>query len=200
MIDLGGVTVRLVPEPVAHTAGDLWAVVEPDGIVLAGDLWCNDVEGYLGDGSVAGEVAAIDHLRDAGGVCLPGHGPPGAITPDDPMQRYARWILERTAAGMAAGLAGEELQRDVCAAFDGGAGRRSGSRSAWTPASWRRPWNPSRRRREPSGAARPAQDSASSRITERMTRPACMSSNAASTSSSPITLVTMKSRSSRPSR
>src|SRR5262249_59795027 len=64
-IDLGGVTVRLVPEPVAHTAGDLWAIVEPDGIVLAGDLWCNEVEGDLGDGSVAGEVAAIDHLPAA---------------------------------------------------------------------------------------------------------------------------------------
>jgi glyoxylase-like metal-dependent hydrolase (beta-lactamase superfamily II) len=121
VIDLGSVTVRLVPEPVAHTAGDLWAVVEPDGIVLAGDLWCNDIEGYLGDGSVAGEVAAIGHLRDAGGVCLPGHGPPGAITPDDPFQRYAEWILDRTAAGMAAGLSGEELQRDVRTAYDGGA-------------------------------------------------------------------------------
>jgi glyoxylase-like metal-dependent hydrolase (beta-lactamase superfamily II) len=120
VIDLGGVTVRLVPEPVAHTAGDLWAVVEPDGIVLAGDLWCNDFEGYLGDGSVAGEVSAIDHLRDAGGVCLPGHGLPGPITRDDPLQRYARWILERTAQGMERGLAGEELQRDVRAAFDGG--------------------------------------------------------------------------------
>ncbi len=120
VIDLGGVTVRLVPEPVAHTAGDLWAVVEPDGIVLAGDLWCNGIEGYLGDGSVAGEVAAIDHLRDAGGICLPGHGPPGAIAADDPLQRYAVWILERTAAGMAAGLTGEELQRDARTAYEGG--------------------------------------------------------------------------------
>ena len=118
VIDLGGVTVRLVPEPVAHTAGDLWAVVEPDGIVLAGDLWCNGIEGYLGDGSVAGEVAAIDHLRDAGGVCLPGHGPPGSITTDDPLQRYARFIIERTTEGMDAGLEGEDLQRDVRAAFD----------------------------------------------------------------------------------
>jgi glyoxylase-like metal-dependent hydrolase (beta-lactamase superfamily II) len=120
VIDLGGVAVRLVPEPVAHTAGDLWAVVEPDGIVLAGDLWCNGMEGYLGDGSVAGEVAAIDHLRDAGGVCLPGHGPPGPIGADDPLQRYARFIVERTAEGMGAGLSGEALQRDVRAAYDRG--------------------------------------------------------------------------------
>jgi glyoxylase-like metal-dependent hydrolase (beta-lactamase superfamily II) len=120
VLDLGGVTVRLVPEPIAHTAGDLWAMVEPDGIVLAGDLWCNGAEGYLGDGSVAGEVAAIGHLRDAGGVCLPGHGPPGVIAADDPLQRYAEWILDRTASGMATGLSGEELQRDVRAAYDGG--------------------------------------------------------------------------------
>jgi glyoxylase-like metal-dependent hydrolase (beta-lactamase superfamily II) len=128
-IDLGGVTVRLVPEPVAHTAGDLWAVVEPDGIVLAGDLWCNEVEGYLGDGSVAGEVAAIGHLRDAGGVCLPGHGPSGVIAPDDPLQRYARWILARTAEGMEAGLSGEDLQRDVRADYDGGVGATFGFRA-----------------------------------------------------------------------
>jgi glyoxylase-like metal-dependent hydrolase (beta-lactamase superfamily II) len=128
VIDLGGVTVRLVPEPVAHTAGDLWAVVEPDGIVLAGDLWCNEVEGYLGDGSVAGEVAAIGHLRDAGGVCLPGHGPPGEIMPGDPLQRYAEWILERTAVGMEAGLSGEDLQRDVRAEYNGGADEMFGFR------------------------------------------------------------------------
>ena len=129
VIDLGGVTVRLVPEPVAHTAGDLWAVVEPDGIVLAGDLWCNEAEGYLGDGSVSGEVAAIGHLRDAGGVCVPGHGPPGAILPGDPLQRYAEWILERTAVGMEAGLSGEELQSDVRAAYDGGASAEFGFRA-----------------------------------------------------------------------
>jgi cyclase len=125
-IDLGGVTVRLVPEPVAHTAGDLWAVVEPDGIVLAGDLWCKDFEGYLGDGSVAGEVDAIDHLRDAGGICLPGHGPPSQIEPGDPLQRYAMWILERTAAAMDRGAAGDELQREVRAAFDAQADEPSG--------------------------------------------------------------------------
>src|SRR5262249_13356592 len=108
--------------------GDLWAVVEPDGIVLAGDLWCNQAEGYLGDGSVAGEVAAIDHLRDAGGVCLPGHGPPGAITPEDPFQRYARWILERTDAGLEAGRSGTDLQRDVRAAYDVGVAETFGFR------------------------------------------------------------------------
>jgi glyoxylase-like metal-dependent hydrolase (beta-lactamase superfamily II) len=113
-IDLGGVTVRLVPEPVAHTAGDLWAVVKPDGIVLAGDLWCNDFERYVSDGSVAGEAAAIDHLRDAGGVCLPGLGPPAPIEAGDPLQptwpgssngRPRRWTAgwwERSCAGTSA--------------------------------------------------------------------------------------------------
>jgi glyoxylase-like metal-dependent hydrolase (beta-lactamase superfamily II) len=123
-IDLGGVTVRLVPEPIAHTAGDLWAIVEPDGVVLAGDLWCNDFEGFLGDGSVAGEVAAIDHLRDAGGVCLPGHGAPAPIGRDDGLQAYGRWILEQTAAHVHRGQAGEDLQRDVRAMFDAQAGNR----------------------------------------------------------------------------
>jgi hypothetical protein len=44
------------------------------------------------------------------------------------LQRYAAWILERTAAGIEAGLSGEDLQRDVRAAYDGGVAATFGFR------------------------------------------------------------------------
>src|SRR5438552_2191220 len=64
-IDLGGgVTVRLHPVGgAAHTKGDLWALVEPDGVALCGDLWFNACEPYLASGSVAGALNAVGMLR-----------------------------------------------------------------------------------------------------------------------------------------
>ncbi|HZD80144.1 MAG TPA: MBL fold metallo-hydrolase, partial [Actinomycetota bacterium] len=51
VLDLGGgVTVRLQPEELAHTDGDLWALVEPDGVALCGDLWYARCEPYVGSG------------------------------------------------------------------------------------------------------------------------------------------------------
>lgn len=116
----GGVRVALYSEALAHTAGDLWARVEPDGVVLCGDLWFNGHEPYLGNGSAAGSLTALRHLRESGGsVFLPGHGPAGQIAadPDEPMGRYCRWVMERTSEGLARGLSGESLRVAVRAEF-----------------------------------------------------------------------------------
>lgn len=119
-LDLGGVMVRLVPEAVAHTKGDLWAFVEPDGVALCGDLWFTGCEPYLGSGSVEGAVAAIDRLRDANAnVYLPGHGRAGTVAPQgsEPVQRFCAWLLDETAAGIGRGLDGNELRSAVRAAY-----------------------------------------------------------------------------------
>jgi cyclase len=113
-IDLGGVTVHLHAEPTpAHTKADLWAVVEPDGVVLCGDLWFKDCEPYLGSGSLVGALAAIQRLRDVrGAVYLPGHGPSGMPDPrpgGDPVERYVRWVLRETRRGVRRGLSGADL-------------------------------------------------------------------------------------------
>jgi glyoxylase-like metal-dependent hydrolase (beta-lactamase superfamily II) len=127
-IDLGGVTVHLHAEPTpAHTKADLWAVVEPDGVVLCGDLWFKDCEPYLGSGSPVGALAAIQRLRDArGAVYLPGHGPSGTLDPragEDPVERYVRWVLRETRRGVRRGLSGADLGAFVGERFGERVGR-----------------------------------------------------------------------------
>ena len=93
--------VDLFPEAEAHTRGDLWVFVEPDGVALCGDLWFGACEPYLGGGSASGAIEAIGHLRGSGaGVYLPGHGPAGAMDPTpgaDPVERYCAWLLDQVA-------------------------------------------------------------------------------------------------------
>jgi glyoxylase-like metal-dependent hydrolase (beta-lactamase superfamily II) len=113
-IDLGGVTVHVRAEPTAaHTKADLWAVVDPDNVVLCGDLWFKDCEPYLGSGSPVGALAAIQQLREVrGAVYLPGHGPSGQLDPragEDPVERFIRWVLRETLRGVRRGRSGQEL-------------------------------------------------------------------------------------------
>ncbi|HEX9123007.1 MAG TPA: MBL fold metallo-hydrolase, partial [Actinomycetota bacterium] len=92
----GGVRVHLRPEEPAHTDGDLWAFVEPDDVILCGDLWYVDCEPYVGSGSVRGLLRAIGRIREAGArVHLPGHGPAGRLGPasTDPVERHLAWVL-----------------------------------------------------------------------------------------------------------
>ena len=120
-IDLGGgVSVHLRPfGGAAHTAGDLWALVEPDGVVLCGDLWFNGCEPYLGSGSVVGAKAAVAELRSAGArAYLPGHGVAGRIERRDPVERFCDWILATVAAQLEQGIEGDELEVTVRAAFE----------------------------------------------------------------------------------
>jgi cyclase len=112
----GGVRVRLHLEATAHTPGDLWAFVEPDGIALCGDLWFNGCEPYIASGSLAGSLNALGHLRESGArTWLPGHGTPGSVRgPDeDAMERYCRWVGDTVGTGLARGLRGVDLRTEV---------------------------------------------------------------------------------------
>jgi glyoxylase-like metal-dependent hydrolase (beta-lactamase superfamily II) len=125
-IDLGGgVVVHVRPfAGAAHTKGDLWALVEPDGVALCGDLWFRDCEPYLASGSVAGAMAAVGELRASGArVHLPGHGPSGRIGREDPVERFCGWLLETVAAQVEQGIEGDELKVVVRAAFAAQSGR-----------------------------------------------------------------------------
>lgn len=121
-IDLGGgVRVLLRPEAEAHTVGDLWAIVEPDGVVLCGDLWFNDCEPYFGHGSLAGSLVALRHLREAGGTTyLPGHGlaAPLPASDADRMERLIHWMIDELSEGLARGLRGDRLKHEIRAAFE----------------------------------------------------------------------------------
>ena len=80
----GGVVVHLRSVGLAHTDGDLWALVEPDDVVLCGDLWFVDCEPLVGSGSVRGLLDAIGAIRQAdAGLHLPGHGPAARLGPAD---------------------------------------------------------------------------------------------------------------------
>lgn len=129
-VDLGGgVRVHLVPSKgVAHTKGDLWAYVEPDDVVLCGDLWFTACEPYLASGSVAGALDAVSVLRAAGGrIALPGHGPAAPMPPEgrDEVERYCGWLLATVGELRTTGDTGpvleeharERFERDRPAAF-----------------------------------------------------------------------------------
>ncbi len=120
-LDLGGVVVHLWPEPVAHTKGDLWGLVEPDGVALCGDLWFNGCEPYFASGSIEGALAAVQHLREArASVYLPGHGRAGHLAPagEDPVERYGAWLVEEIASAVGGRLAGERLAVAVRASYE----------------------------------------------------------------------------------
>ena len=117
----GGVRVRLHPEATAHTPGDLWAFVEPDGIALCGDLWFNDCEPYIASGSLAGSLNALSHFRESGArTWLPGHGAAGSVRGpgEDAMERYCRWVGDTVQAGLARGLRGADLRTEVRRAWN----------------------------------------------------------------------------------
>lgn len=131
----GGVRVKLYLEPVSHTPGDIWALVEPDGIVFCGDLWFNDCEPYLGSGSMDGSLQALDHLRAVEArTYLPGHGRAGPLQQGGLMERYCRWLAERVDAGIERGLAGADLRRIVRAEFEAQSAAPNGIRF---PVSWK---------------------------------------------------------------
>jgi glyoxylase-like metal-dependent hydrolase (beta-lactamase superfamily II) len=122
-VDLGGgVVVHLVPVAGrAHTKGDLWAYVEPDGVVLCGDLWFVGCEPYLASGSVRGALNAVGELRAAGGrIALPGHGPAAPMPPEgeDVVERYCAWLLETVEELRGDGEADEAVVRLARARFE----------------------------------------------------------------------------------
>lgn len=81
VLDLSGVTLRLLPVGQAHTEGSLVAVVEPDRVVLAGDvLYGGRLLAVLAQSRVAGWIGAFERLREFDGYrFVPGHGEPGPL-------------------------------------------------------------------------------------------------------------------------
>ena len=80
-LDLGGVTLEVVPVGTAHTAGSLVVKVVEDQVVYAGDvLYGGRLLSVLPVSRLDGWIAAFDSLRsDANAVFVPGHGVPGRL-------------------------------------------------------------------------------------------------------------------------
>jgi glyoxylase-like metal-dependent hydrolase (beta-lactamase superfamily II) len=80
-LDLGGVTLRLIPVGQAHTEGSLIVEVVEDRVVYAGDvLYGGRLLAVLPVSRVSGWIAAFDRLRSfPDAVFVPGHGSPGRL-------------------------------------------------------------------------------------------------------------------------
>lgn len=80
-LDLGGVTLNLVPVGTAHTAGSLVVEIVEDGVVFAGDvLYGGRLLAVLPVSRVDGWITAYDGLRAFGeAVFVPGHGEAGKL-------------------------------------------------------------------------------------------------------------------------
>lgn len=82
-LELGSETVRLLPQPPAHTDGDLAVRLERANVLVLGDLmtWGGyPVIDESSGGSLRGMIAAVDRLlplADADTVVVPGHGSVG---------------------------------------------------------------------------------------------------------------------------
>jgi len=90
-LDLGGVTLRLIPVGTAHTEGSLIVEVVEDGVVYAGDvLYRGRLLAVLPVSRVEGWISAFDRLRELGDVqFVPGHGEPGKLADfEEPTYRY----------------------------------------------------------------------------------------------------------------
>lgn len=80
-LNLGGVTLEVVPVGTTHTAGSLVVKVVEDRLVYAGDvLYGGRLLAVLPVSRVDGWIAAFDGLRaSADTVFVPGHGSPGSL-------------------------------------------------------------------------------------------------------------------------
>ena len=80
-LDLGGVTLNVIPIGTAHTAGSVVVEVPEDGTVFAGDvLYGGRLLAVLPVSQVENWIEAFDKLRDfEDSLFVPGHGKPGRL-------------------------------------------------------------------------------------------------------------------------
>lgn len=76
---LGKVTLKITPVGGAHSDADLTVYVEPDRVLLSGDIIFEGRVPFLGDANSAQWLAVLEDMTDMGVAALvPGHGPAAA--------------------------------------------------------------------------------------------------------------------------
>lgn len=144
VIDLGGVRVRLLAVGPTHTRGDTVAYVEPDRVLLAGDVVMNRrFPVFLGPASsvaawraALAELAALEPLH-----VVPSHGPRGGGGLIDEQRSYLETLDAQVrglkAVGRAADETAELVTRALQAAYPDWTGERwiaAASRAAYREA------------------------------------------------------------------
>jgi glyoxylase-like metal-dependent hydrolase (beta-lactamase superfamily II) len=105
-LDLGGVTLRLIPVGTAHTEGSLIVEVVEDRVVYAGDvLYGGRLLAVLPVSRVDDWISAFDRLREFGDVqFVPGHGAPGKLAEfEEPTYRYLTTLKSHMDAAVETG-------------------------------------------------------------------------------------------------
>lgn len=97
---LGGVRFELRPAGPGHTPEDLTMLVQPDGVLMVGDLVVAGRIPFVGEADSGSWLEAIDHLSDAAPqVIVPGHGPVShhAVADLDLTRQYLTFVREAMA-------------------------------------------------------------------------------------------------------
>lgn len=91
-IKLGGVTLKLIYNGKAHSDGDQSVLVEPDGVLLIGDLIFEGRIPYVGDANTKAWLERLQAMA-AGklNAMVPGHGPMSK-NPQEVIQTTAKYI------------------------------------------------------------------------------------------------------------
>ena len=119
-LDLGDITVRMLYFGPAHTNGDIVFFVEPEKVMISGDLVQNKFT-ILPIGTkttIKGWIAALDRVAELKpALILPDHSPPGDSSMFAEQRAYMVDLLAQTQAAKSQGKSAEDVVRVVAAEF-----------------------------------------------------------------------------------
>lgn len=120
-LDLGGISVRLLTYGPAHTRGDTFVYVEPDGVLFTGDVVINRFFPIFPDPDASGTnwLKILDQLDELHArTIVPGHGEVGDASALITTERtYLKGIESRTAELKAQGKSADETAQVLSVEF-----------------------------------------------------------------------------------
>jgi glyoxylase-like metal-dependent hydrolase (beta-lactamase superfamily II) len=119
-VDLGDVTARLLWFGPAHTNGDMVVLVEPDKVLISGDVAQNKftILPIGTQSTIKSWLAVLDRVADLKpALILPDHSPPGDSTMIGEQRAYMTDLLERAKAIKSEGKSADDATRLISAEF-----------------------------------------------------------------------------------
>lgn len=114
--ELGGVRFELRPAGPGHTPEDLTMLVQPDGVLMSGDLVVAGRVPFVGDADSKAWLKAIDRLGEAAPtIIVPGHGPVShhAIADLDLTREYLIFVRQEMARAVDELMSFEEAYETI---------------------------------------------------------------------------------------
>jgi glyoxylase-like metal-dependent hydrolase (beta-lactamase superfamily II) len=119
-VDLGDVTARLLTFGPAHTNGDMLIFIEPDKVLISGDVAQNNfaILPIGTQSTIKSWLAVLDRTAELKpSLILPDHSPPGDATMIGEQRAFMIDLLERTKVIKSEGKSAEDAVRQVSAEF-----------------------------------------------------------------------------------